>query len=68
MKNLIKKLEEQIAFLQYESLQMSEELYSQQKEIKNLKKEISNFKRRIDDLDNGIGSTVSKEDEKPPHY
>ena len=33
MKNLIKKLEEQIAFLQYESLQMSEELYSQQIQV-----------------------------------
>jgi SlyX protein len=31
MENLIKKLEEQISFLQQELSQMSEELYSQQK-------------------------------------
>ena len=33
MENLIKKLEEQIAFLQHEISQMSDELYSQQKEV-----------------------------------
>ena len=38
MENSVKKLEEQIAFLQQEISQMSNELYSQQKEIKNLKK------------------------------
>ena len=40
MENSVKKLEEQIAFLQQEISQMSNELYSQQKEIKELKKEI----------------------------
>ena len=40
MKNLIKKLEEQIAFLQHEISQMSDELYSQQKEVTVLKKQI----------------------------
>ena len=38
MKNLIKKLEEQISFLQQEVSQMSDELYSQQKEVSFLKK------------------------------
>tara|TARA_B110000263_G_scaffold93268_1_gene81557 strand:+ start:254 stop:403 length:150 start_codon:yes stop_codon:yes gene_type:complete len=38
MKNLIKKLEEQITFLQHEISQISDELYSQQKEIIHLKK------------------------------
>ena len=45
MKNLIKKLEEQVTFLQNEISQMSNELYSQQKEIIILKKEI--FKNNI---------------------
>ena len=44
MENIVKKLEEQVAFLQHEISQMSDELYSQQKEITELKKEISNFK------------------------
>ena len=39
MQDLVKKLEEQISFLQNEISQMSGELYSQQKEIKVLKKE-----------------------------
>jgi len=61
MENLIKKLEEQITFLQHEQSQMSDELYSQQKEI-------SNFKKKINELDNGIETDISKEDKKPPHY
>ena len=68
MENLIKKLEEQISFLQQEIIQMSDELYSQQKEISVLKIEILHFKKRIDELDNGIESDISKEDKKPPHY
>ena len=39
MENLVKKLEEQITFLQQEISQISKELYSQQKEIKFLKNE-----------------------------
>ena len=42
MENLVKKLEEQIAFLQHEISQISDELYSQQKEVSVLKK--TNFK------------------------
>ncbi len=38
MENLVKKLEEQITFLQQEISQISSELYSQQKEIKFFKK------------------------------
>ena len=39
MENLVKKLEEQITFIQQEISQISKELYSQQKEIKDLKNE-----------------------------
>jgi SlyX protein len=68
MENLVKKLEEQISFLQHEISQMSEELYSQQKEIKILKQEILNFNKRINELDSGVESNVIKDDKKPPHY
>jgi len=34
----------------------------------NLKKEISNFNKRIEELDNGIESSINKQDSKPPHY
>ena len=68
MKNLIKKLEEQVAFLQHESSQMSDELYSQQKEVSVLKKQISTFEKRINDLENGNETGMLMEDKKPPHY
>ena len=38
MENLVKKLEEQVTFLQQDITQMSDELYFQQKEIKEVKK------------------------------
>ena len=68
MENLVKKLEEQISFLQHEISQMSEELYSKQKKIKILTQEISNFNKRINELDSGVESNVIKDDKKPPHY
>ena len=68
MKNLIKTLEEQVAFLQHESSQMSDELYSQQQEALVLKKKISNFEKKINDLENGNETGMLMEDKKPPHY
>ena len=68
MKNLIKRLEEQVAFLQNEMSQMSNELYCQQKEVSVLKKQFLNFEKRINDLESGSETSVVKEDKKPPHY
>ena len=68
MENLIKKLEEQTAFLQHEISQMSDELYSQQKEISFLKKQSSNFEKKINDLENDNETGMAMEDKKPPHY
>jgi uncharacterized coiled-coil protein SlyX len=68
MNNLTKKLEEQIAFAQREILQMSDELYSQQKEIIKLKKEISILVKRIDEIQNSSETNLIMEDKKPPHY
>ena len=68
MKNLIKKLEEQLAFLQHEISQISDELYSQQKDVSILKKKISNYEKRINDLENGNETGMFMEDKKPPHY
>ena len=68
MKNLIKRLEEQVAFLQNEMSQMSNELYCQQKEISVLKKQFLNFEKRINDLENGNETSMIMDDTKPPHY
>ena len=48
MENLVKKLEEQITFLQQEISLIGKELYSQQKEIKDLKNEIAEGRFRED--------------------
>lgn len=68
MKNLIKKLEEQIAFLQHEVSQISDELYSQQKEVTVLKKKILNFEKRINELESSDEADMGLVDKKPPHY
>lgn len=68
MKNLIKKLEEQIAFLQHEVSQISDELYSQQKEVTILKKKILNFEKRINELESSDEADMGLVDKKPPHY
>ena len=68
MEKIIKKLEEQITFLQHEISQMNDELYSQQKEIIQLKNEITDVKKRIDVLDFENELDIVKENKKPPHY
>ena len=68
MENSIKKLEEQIAFLQHEFSQISDELYSQQKEVSSLKMQILNFEKKINDLENGNEAGMTIEYKKPPHY
>ena len=68
MENFVKKLEEQITFLQQEISQISSELYSQQIEIKDLKNQIINLNKKIDEIDGEIISDIIKNDKKPPHY
>ena len=64
----IKKLEEQISFLQNEISQMSGELYSQQKEVSVLKKQILNLEKRINELESSDDAGMIMIDKKPPHY
>ena len=45
MTDLIKKIEEQISFMQQEILQMSDEIYSQQKEITHLTNKVEILKK-----------------------
>ena len=51
---IIKKLEEQISFLQNEVNQMSDEIFTQQKEILDLKKEILLLKEKIDSIETNV--------------
>ena len=64
MENLVKKLEEQITFLQQEMSQMSNELYFQQKEISKivniLVSEIRIFQLQTFPLNNKPLTTIPK--------
>jgi len=68
MKDIIKKLEEQTTFIQQEILQMSDELYAQQKEILNLNKEIEKLKSKLHIIENDSGIGSLNEETLPPHY
>jgi SlyX protein len=68
MKNLIKKLEEQITFLQQEVSQISDEGYKQQKEILILKTDVKKLKDKINDIQNVSDIQNIDEEKLPPHY
>ena len=68
MNDLIKKLEEQITFLQYEISQISEEMYSHQKEILSQKKDIDKLKLKIINIEENRNKLDFQDDPLPPHY
>jgi SlyX protein len=68
MKNLIKKLEEQITFLQQEVSQISDEGYKQQKEILILKTDVKKLKDKINDIQNVSDIQNIDEEKLHPHY
>ena len=68
MEKIIKKLEEQIAFLQNEISQMSDEIFIQQKEISKLTIELVNLKNKLSDVENNTGIRNLDDDTPPPHY
>ena len=65
---IIKKLEEQISFLQNEVNQMSDEIFIQQKEIIKLNNELINLKNKINIIDENTKNLNSDDDIPPPHY
>ncbi len=62
------KLEEKMAILQYEMLQMSQEIYAQQKEISKLIQEIERMKLLLKNMQLENGIVPHEEDTPPPHY
>tara|TARA_B110000196_G_C20780596_1_gene490868 strand:+ start:187 stop:399 length:213 start_codon:yes stop_codon:yes gene_type:complete len=64
---IIRKLEDQISFMQRETSQMSEEIYTQQKEISNLRIELTHLKNKFNDIDKNNLSNLDEE-LQPPHY
>ena len=68
MEHIVKKLEEQISFIQQEMHQMSDEIFTQQKEISKLTTELIILKNKLHDIENNIGIQNSNEEVPPPHY
>lgn len=62
------QIEEQIAILQAEMGQLSEELYAQQKEIAALTRLVTDLKARLGATQPDSGILKPEEDSPPPHY
>jgi len=67
MEKTIKKLEEQISFMQKEISEMSDEIFTQQKEISKLNIILINIKNKIDHIEGNSGMR-NLDEEIPPHY
>ena len=68
MDDRITRLEEQIALMQADLSQISDELYAQQKENSSLRREIETLKDRIKSVQSDSGILKPEEDSPPPHY
>ena len=68
MDDRITRLEEQIALMQADLSQISDELYTQQRENGSLRREIQTLKDRIHSVQSDSGILKPEEDSPPPHY
>jgi SlyX protein len=68
MDDRINRLEEQIALMQADLSQISDELYTQQKENGSLRGEIETLKDTIQAVQSDSGILKPEEDSPPPHY
>ena len=68
MDDRITRLEEQIALMQADLSQISDELYAQQRENGSLRREIQTLKDRIFSVQSDSGILKPEEDSPPPHY
>jgi len=68
MEQDIQTLQEQIAYMQSELGQLSDELYAQQKEMAKLRLEILKLQQKLQASHNDSGILNAAEDVPPPHY
>lgn len=68
MEKEIQTLQEQIAYMQSELGQLSDELYAQQKEMANLRLEIIKLQQKLQATQSDSGILSPAEDVPPPHY
>ena len=62
------QLEENVTNLQHDILQLSQEVFAQQKEITSLLLEIQKLRLRLEHEQNDSGILRASEDKPPPHY
>ena len=68
MEDRVIKLEEKMAVLQDELLQMGHEVYAQQKEMARLMIEIGKLKSRLEHVKSDTGILNPSDESPPPHY
>ncbi len=68
MEKDIQTLQEQMAFLQKEVTQLSDELYAQQKEMAALRLELLKLQQKWQAAQGDSGILNPAEDTPPPHY
>lgn len=68
MEHDIQTLQEQIAYLQKEMGQLSDELYAQQKEMALLRLELRKLEQKWQAAQSDSGILNPAEDTPPPHY
>lgn len=68
MREEMMRLEENVANLQNELMQVSQEVYAQQKEITQLMLEIQKLKSLLEHHNSDSGILRASEDKPPPHY
>ncbi len=62
------KMQEQMAFMQAELNQLSDEIFAQQKEIAALKTALEFVKAKLNSAQSDSGILTPAEDRPPPHY
>ena len=68
MTDKLQTLEEQTAIMRLELMQMSDELYAQQKELVHLRQVVDSLRHKIQMLEADGGILKAEEDRPPPHY
>lgn len=62
------QMQEQMAFMQAELSQLSDEVFAQQKEIADLRLQVQKLNAKLNNVQADSGILNAAEDSPPPHY
>ena len=62
------QMQEQMAFMQAELSQLSDEVFAQQKEIADLRLQLQKLNAKLNNVQADSGILNASEDSPPPHY